>query len=101
MPLLVLTKRVDDRLWILGYGAVGTQEVSIDVREKCVMAENPLTVRKIYRKEAGDVDLGQPRVWTFIEFEAADKEADSLAAGLSAALEPKLGWYCDFRSEAA
>ena len=59
----------------------------------------PLTVRKIYRREAGDADLGQPRVWTFIEFEARDDEADALADGLSAALEPTLGWYCDFRSD--
>jgi hypothetical protein len=59
----------------------------------------PLTARKIYRMEAGDVDLGQPRVWTFIEFEVRYEEADALADGLSAALESKLGWYCDFRSD--
>src|SRR5260370_15365891 len=59
----------------------------------------PLTVRKIYRMEAGDVDVGQPRVWTFLEFEARDDEVKALADRLSSVLEPELGWYCDFRSD--
>src|SRR5438045_4065940 len=58
-----------------------------------------LVVAKIWRADAGDVDAGQPRTWTFIEFETRDEEAEALAAALSAALEPKLGWYCDFRSD--
>jgi len=61
--------------------------------------EIPLTVHKIYRTEAGEVDLGQPRAWTFIEFEADDQASEALARALSDVLEAKLGWYCDFRSD--
>ena len=38
----------------------------------------PLTVTTISRAELGDVDAGQPRVWTFIEFEAEDNDAERL-----------------------
>jgi hypothetical protein len=58
----------------------------------------PLTVEKVYRVEAGDESIGQPRVWTFIPFEVPDNDAGSLADALSAALEPVGGWYCDFRT---
>jgi hypothetical protein len=39
----------------------------------------------------------QPPIWTNIEFEVADDEADALASALSAALD-RPGWYADFRS---
>lgn len=58
-----------------------------------------LTVNKVFRVEAGDESVGQPRVWTFIEFDVPDDDADALASALSDALDPSLGWYCDFRSE--
>jgi hypothetical protein len=57
-----------------------------------------LTVRRIARADDGDTDAGQPLTWTFIEFEAPLEEADRLAAALSRSLDPRLGWYCDFRS---
>jgi hypothetical protein len=59
-----------------------------------------LTVTTISRAELGDVEAGQPRVWTFIEFEAPDDEADRLVAALERALERTCGWYCDFRNDA-
>ena len=58
----------------------------------------PLTVRKVSRADCGDEQAGQPRQWTFIDFEAPDTAADSLAQALSGALDESLGWYCDFRS---
>jgi hypothetical protein len=58
-----------------------------------------LTVTRVSRAEAGDVDAGQPRIWSFIEFEAADEDGDRLAATLEGALQTSGGWYCDFRSE--
>jgi len=58
-----------------------------------------LTVVKISRADVGDVDAGQPLTWTFLEFEAADEDADRLANGLERALEPVGGWYCDFRND--
>ena len=58
-----------------------------------------LGVDRIWRSDAGDAVAGQPRSWTFIEFEVSDDQVDALAAALSKALEVKLGWYCDFRSD--
>lgn len=57
-----------------------------------------LTLKTVWRAEAGDVEAGQPLAWTFIEFEAPRENADALATALSGALDPALGWYCDFRS---
>jgi hypothetical protein len=58
----------------------------------------PLTVLRIARDDAGDTDAGQPRTWTFIEFEAPLEGAEGLATALSRALDERLSWYCDFRS---
>jgi hypothetical protein len=41
----------------------------------------------------------QPSVWTFVDFEIPDEQADRLAAALAAALLPDDGWYADFRSD--
>ena len=57
-----------------------------------------LAVAKVYRLAVGDEDYGQPRIWTFIEFEVPDRDAQPLATALSNALDTTLGWYCDFRS---
>jgi len=48
--------------------------------------------------DAGDEKSGQPRIRTFIEFEAPDADAERLALALSDVLDPTPGWYCDFRS---
>ena len=58
-----------------------------------------LTVNKISRSHAGDIEAGQPMTWTFIHFEAPEDEADTLAAALSDCLDPHGGWYSDFRTE--
>jgi hypothetical protein len=57
-----------------------------------------LTVHKISRADVGDVDVGQPLTWTFLDFEAPEEDAQRLADALSRALDPSLGWYCDFRT---
>lgn len=57
-----------------------------------------LTLTKIWRADVGDEAVGQPLTWTFIEFEAPDDAAETLANALSSALDPSLGWYCDFRT---
>jgi len=59
-----------------------------------------LVSRRIWRSAQGDTATGQPEVWTLIEFECDEREADALAAGLAAALEKTGGWYADFRSPA-
>ena len=58
----------------------------------------PVTIRKVWRYRLTEVPPGQPPVWTFIEFETDDAQADDLAARLADALEPVGGWYCDFRT---
>lgn len=56
-----------------------------------------LTVRKIARYAPGDITDDQPAIWTSIDFEVADGDADALADTLAAALgEP--GWYANFQS---
>ena len=54
----------------------------------------PLTVRRIWRRDAGDAAAGQPVTWTFIEFEVAAAAVGPLAERLGAALAPG-PWYCD------
>ena len=51
-----------------------------------------LTVTTISRADLGDVSAGQPRTWTFIEFEAPDAEADRLVGALEGALARIGGW---------
>jgi hypothetical protein len=56
-------------------------------------------VTRVSRADVGDVEAGQPRTWTFLDFEVPDEDADRLALGLERALESRGGWYCDFRSD--
>jgi hypothetical protein len=58
-----------------------------------------LTVSRIFRRDVGDIDAGQPRTWTFIEFSCSGDQAPLLAQGLEQAMQPTGGWYCDFRTE--
>jgi hypothetical protein len=58
-----------------------------------------LEVSKIYRRLAGDVEAGQPELWTFFEFEVPAEAVEELAKRLSRALKAKGGWYCDFHSD--
>jgi hypothetical protein len=57
----------------------------------------PLTVRKIVRHRPAYTTDDQPPIWTNIEFEVADDDADALASTLSVVLD-RPGWYTDFRS---
>jgi hypothetical protein len=72
--------------------------IAESVRVGAALEGVSLRVDKISRADAGDEASGQPRTWTFIEFEVADDHTDALAAALSDALDSALGWYSDFRS---
>jgi hypothetical protein len=66
--------------------------------------DNPLDgidlhVRKISRGDVGDVSVGQPLTWTFIEFEVDDTVVADLIEALSRSIDPSGGWYCDFRTD--
>ncbi len=58
-----------------------------------------LTVTTISRADLGDVSAGQPRPWTFIEFEAPEADTDRLIGALEGALSRIGGWYCDLRTD--
>ncbi|HET6774966.1 MAG TPA: hypothetical protein VFH36_16745 [Acidimicrobiales bacterium] len=44
-----------------------------------------------------ELPVGQPAVWTFLEFTADEPLAEHLAEALAEVLGP--GWYCDFRTD--
>src|SRR5262249_12621329 len=58
-----------------------------------------MTVTRVSRADVGNVDVGQPRTWTFIDFEIADDDVPLLAAALERTLNREGGWYCDFRTD--
>src|SRR5437660_7089670 len=64
-----------------------------------VLDDVVLRVTKVSRADVGEVEAGQPRTWTFIDFEAADEDAEVLAGALERVLESRGGWYCDFRND--
>jgi hypothetical protein len=68
------------------------------LREGAKLEGIPLLVRAIRRADIGDPSVGQPRLWTLIEFEIADEAVTALAEALSVALAPG-PWYCDLRSD--
>jgi hypothetical protein len=72
--------------------------IAESLRVGAVLDHLDVTVRKIARADVGDVEAQQPLSWTFVEFEAADEEAPRLAAAFREALDPAVGWYCDFRT---
>lgn len=57
-----------------------------------------LAMRKVVRADCGHVESGQPRTWTFIEFELPDDDAPALADALTEVLLVEHGWYCDFQT---
>lgn len=57
-----------------------------------------LQVHKVSRGDVGDVSVGQPLTWTFIEFTVEDQVVADLVGALSRSLDPTGGWYCDFRT---
>ncbi len=56
----------------------------------------PLELTKIERYAVASATAGQPSVWTMIEFEFAESDAERMIAALSEALEERGGWYSDF-----
>jgi hypothetical protein len=56
-----------------------------------------LVMRKIRRLATGDVTIGQPELWTLVEFEADEADAEVLAQQLAEVLAQP-GWYTDFHT---
>jgi hypothetical protein len=57
-------------------------------------------VTTIRRAAQGDTAVGQPEMWTLIEFEADEADAGPLAVAFSEVLDEPGGWYVDFRTPA-
>jgi len=58
-----------------------------------------MLVTKVSRADVGNVDVGQPQAWTFIDFQVAEQDVLTLATALEGALNAG-AWYCDFRTDA-
>jgi hypothetical protein len=58
----------------------------------------PLAVRRVRRVDAGDPLVGQPVVWTLVEFVVAEELVELLIDQLQEALAPG-PWYCDLASD--
>jgi hypothetical protein len=69
------------------------------LRLGAVVDRPDLTVRRIWRADAGDPDAGQPPAWTFLEFEVPAARAGDLAEALRGMLNATGGWYCSFASD--
>jgi hypothetical protein len=65
--------------------------VGVDVRVPALRV-----VRLGRRDVSGSASAAQPRVWTFLDFEAPDEVADELAKALADSLVEEQGWYADF-----
>ena len=60
-----------------------------------------LTVRKINRVRPEDTTSEEPEIWTLLEFEADEADADDLTRIFADALDDQpMAWYADFRSPA-
>jgi hypothetical protein len=56
-----------------------------------------LRLRRVSRRDvSASVSAAQPRIWTFLEFEADDDAAAPLAEALARSLLAQDGWYADF-----
>ena len=56
----------------------------------------PLQLRKIERYRVPAAASQQPDVWTTVEFEFVDGDADAVAAALAEVLLKEGGWYTNF-----
>jgi hypothetical protein len=73
--------------------------IAESLRVGSVLEGVAVTVTKISRADLGDVDAGQPRTWSIVEFEVADEDAGPLANVLEQVLKRAGGWYCAFRND--
>jgi len=59
--------------------------------------ELPLTLKKVERYEVQNATSDQPPLWTGIEFEFPELEAERVADALAAVLDER-GWYADLQA---
>jgi hypothetical protein len=56
----------------------------------------PLSLTSIKRYAVGSATAEQPSVWTTIDFEFAERDAERVTAALADVLDKHGGWYSDF-----
>jgi hypothetical protein len=56
----------------------------------------PLTLRAIERLPRSDASPDQPSVWTTVEFDFPDEDAERIAHAFSEVVAESGGWYTDF-----
>ncbi|MCX4705174.1 hypothetical protein [Streptomyces sp. NBC_01373] len=67
------------------------------LRPGAVFEPHGLRLRKVSRVDVGaSATDGQPRLWTFVEWESDADDVAGLADALADVLEPANGWYADF-----
>jgi hypothetical protein len=72
--------------------------LSESLRTGAVLDTVALTVRRIARYAVGGATQDQPAIWTAIDFEITDPDAEALASALAGALGDH-GWYANFQSD--
>ena len=83
-----------------GFGTIGGMLRGRLLTESLRIGAEPavpdLVVRRLGRVDvSSSASETQPKVWTFLDFEAPSKHADEPAAALAAALLPDDGWYAN------
>jgi hypothetical protein len=76
-------------------GTLGAESL----RDGTVLEDLKLTVRRISRYRARGTTPDQPEVWTTLDFEADEAQAEELARTFSDVLDQP-GWYVNFESPA-
>ena len=72
--------------------------VAESVRPGASLEALPLTLKKVERYEVGNATPDQPPVWTGIEFEFPESEAERVADALAAVLAAG-GWWADLHAD--
>ena len=83
---------------VRGVATVSGTLIAESLRVGATLEDGSLRVEKIVRVDCGDVAAGQPLTWTFLEFQMDVEDVELWTQKLSAALDDRAGWYCDFRS---
>ena len=73
--------------------------ITESLRVGTVLENLKLTVRKISRYRAGGTTPDQPEIWTTLDFEAEETQAEELARTFADVLDQP-GWYVNFESPA-
>lgn len=73
--------------------------IAESLRVGTVLDSLKLTVRRISRYRAGGTTPDQPEIWTSLDFEAEEAQAEELAQAFSDVLDQP-GWYVNFESPA-